>query len=180
VPASDVIDSGGIDLWVSSYRHCQDRLGYADCRGYANGRLQAAFPQESQASINAVITQASAARDAGNAANQSGPGRTIRPGGGYDPADIQRRAGNQSAFRYRYSVMVSYQIVGGGKSGENFSYRVFIDSRSPLTAGEIRSQALDEVAAFARMLEREYDRLAGGDVTGNYTVRIESAYRDRA
>lgn len=179
MPAAEIIDSGGIDMWVSDYRYCQDKTKNRDCAGYATSRLEAAFPGEGRASINAVVTQAAAARNAGNAANQSGDARVIRPGGGYDPADIQRRAGNDSPITYRYSVMVTYQISGGGKAGQAFSYRVFVDSANPLTAGEIREQAADEVAAFARMLEREYDRLGGGDLAANYDVRIESAYRYR-
>jgi hypothetical protein len=180
MPAADMIAAGELDRYTADFRRCRDQNLSRNCGDYASQRLAARNPTESLASINSVAAQGRSAIDAGNAANQSRGDRTINPGGRWDPSQILGRAGIGGALRYRYTATVSGTIGGGTMSGTTFSYRVTINSSSPLTVDDIRNQATSQVQAIAERLERQYDRLGGGDLASNITVRIEAAYRDRA
>lgn len=180
MPVADMIESGGIDNFVRDFRTCRDSGRNINCQDYAIERAQARHPTESRASINALAVQGRAAVDEGNAANRSGPGREVRPGGGYDPADIQRRGGNGNPIVYRYGVTVSGVVGGGRNAGTAFSYRIFIDSNLPLTTSQIRDEAAAQVAQIAAQLDQDYDRLGGGSLPTQLDTRIDSAHRYRS
>lgn len=180
MPAADLIAAGEIDRYVADFRRCRDGNLARNCGDYARDQMQVRHGSESAASINSVAAQARQAINSGNAANQSNGSKVVNPGSRYDPSVILQRAGIGGPLRYRYTATVSGTIGGGSMSGTTFSYRIILNSSSPLSVDDIRNEAAQQVAAIAERLDRQYDRLGGGDLAANITVRIEAAYRDRS
>lgn len=178
--AANMITAGEVDRFVADFRRCRDGNLARNCTDFARDRMIQRNPSESMSSINSVVNHGRNAVDYGNRANQSADRTLPSTSQGVDPAETQRRGGVGGQIRYRYQATVSgsYQQRSGGSS--TFSFPTIISSSTALTAGEIRQQAIDSVSQFIQNLQSEYDALSGADTAAALSVRIDSAYRDRA
>jgi len=179
MPAANLISAGEVDRFVSDFRNCRDRGLSRNCGDYAEQKLRSRHPSESESTIRSIRNHGESAVDYGNRANQSADRTVVGTSRGVDPAETQRRGGVSGSINYRYGATVSVTISGGPNDGAVFPISVSVNSRDPLTAGEIRESAAKAAEGVADAYAKDSDRLAGAEITVSAEVRINSAYRDR-
>jgi hypothetical protein len=179
VPAPDLIAAGVVDRVAADLRWCRDNRRGTNCDSFAERRFFRDHPTEDRRSWNSILNHARNSIDYGNRANQSRADTVIRGTPGQSPADTQYGGGNTGPIRYRYGVQVTINATSPDGRTQQFPITVFVNSRGPLSVGEVRDQANREAIRQAPAFLDGSERLAGSDTEITADTRIVSAHRDR-